>query len=46
MYILQNIFYYKITIKSNPYICSKFEVDITKIEVLMRFCLGVMPKMT
>jgi len=27
-------------------LCSKFEVDITKVEVLMRFCLGVMPKMT
>jgi len=24
--------------------CSKFEVDITKIQVPMRFCLGVIPK--
>jgi len=24
-------------------LCSKFKVDITKIEVPMRFCLGVIP---
>ncbi len=25
-------------------LCSKFEVDITKIEAPVRFCLGAIPK--
>jgi len=50
MYFKKNIFYYKITMESKPYIytvtklCSEFEVDITKIEVPKRFCLAIIPK--
>ncbi len=37
----------KIAIKSKPYIlCSKIEVDITKIVVPARFYLGAIPKIT
>jgi len=44
LFYIKYIFYYKIKAINITKLCSKFEVDITKIEVPMRFCLGVVPK--
>jgi len=47
-YVIYKIFFfYKITIIKAIYLTklrSKFEVDITKIEVPMRFCLSLIPE--
>lgn len=47
---IENNLDFNIVIKSNPcltMVCSKFEVDVTKIVVPMRFCLfvGAIPKL-
>jgi len=46
VYFTKYYILYKIKAIYLTRLCSKFEVDITKIEVVMRFCLGVIPKMT